>query len=552
MDSNINANGFFNPRYYQIIKDRIESKQTMEPISITHGGGVVCGFNVFDFDKPYFSITGDNNPAVTEYPSKTIARLISGQRQTSIAVNNLKGQVVNAHFTPSGLLSVDPEVLDFPAIPIDWGNANQSPKLVILKSKHVYNNTNPISSPPSIEDFEVMVIDRTQDDITYSAANLLQLSYETLMAKLADKNCFIYEDTEVLIGIYQIGNTNEDLTGINSGFYRYIRKACDRIKNKMLIQLDTPPPLPLVYYNKTWPVSANNFLYDKYLNKATSDIVEDLSSRVDDLEQPINADRIQAEAISVLHMDSFSKRYLVNEQRVGLASNVVTDNNGLAALNNLDVTEIYIRKGQYSINSSIKLHPNVKRVIMDPAGVININAPVGFYKDNVDYEASYHGLNVNLTYNVADNVVASAYRNLCNMHNCIGKVNRRNNSTSLTQNQIIAKVYDTCYNLTECIASATANTQSICMVDIFYKCSDMINCRDTTNRNNVLIPEATQTSTDQCYRITGGFYSHLIRCTGVSKTLFNTHSLSSASLTINPAYNLDNTPNGGFNLSIPL
>ena len=538
MESMIDGNGFFTPRYYQNAHDKIESKQAMEPISIVHGGGPIIGFNIIDRTKNYFSLTGDNNPNISPGRLEAkVAGILKTPQANTISINNISGKVVNAHFTPSGLLSIDPETLDFPSIPIDWEHVDDNPMVVVLKAKFIHNNLTPITQLPSIDVFEVVKIDRAQDNINLSAAELLTLNYESLKTRLSNNNCYIDEDTEVLIGIYQIGSTNFDKNGKYKEFYKALREYWIEDNNLLI----TPPPIPLVFYNKEWPIKIDISFTDKL--KIISQI-KSLEEDINNLNQPINGDKILDGAIGINHLKPTLVNHLINYEYV------IEDETQLRALNNKDVSSVIIKKGEYYLSEPILLSPNVKLLVMEPGASILFTCDVGFYKQQLEYDTSYIGLNVGIFYNPNDLIEASVYKNLVGMRNCKGTVYRYNTLTSMPQNQRLVKVYNGCANLTECLSYIEANVSTSCIVDAFYGCNDLINCRDISDKSKILIPTPMNSVTEQCSRISGGYYLELHNCMGVSKIIYKTHTTSYASMTPNAVYYLANTANGGFNLMI--
>lgn len=534
MESIIDQNGFLVPRYYQIIQDRIESKQAMEPVSIAHGGGAITGFNIVDTTKNYFSITGDNNPNIS-LNDLYRARLSTSQKHNIITINNLKGKVVNSHFTPSGLLSIDPNTLNFPSLPIDWSNIDTNPCLIILKAKLTYSNIDPITQIPSSDNFEVVRLNRAQDNSNLSIINLANLSYEGLLSVLHDNGCDIYEDTEVLIGLYQIGYNTWDKGDANKYFFDYY---------KGILPWGI---IPIVLYGNRWPVITDIDFSEKALLHNNQTLINGLTTRVEDLEnfivEPITGTQIEDNAIGFNHLSTALVTYL-NEYQY-----IITNNTELLALNNRDIKSALIKKGTYTLDLSIKLHDNLKLLTMEPGAIITINnGGEGFYKDIIDYEARYIGLNINMVYGVADTKDAWVFKNLCNMYNCKGFIIRNNHSTTIPTNQILTKVYNQCNNLIECLAKVNADITTMQIVESYHGCKHMLNCQDISLKTTIIIAGVqTESEINDCLWITGGTFLKVTQCRVVDRLRYTQNDGSCASLSFNNLYLLADTPAGGFN-----
>lgn len=536
MQTNINNNtGAIDPRYYQIVKDQIGSKQAMEPIAITHGIGPVIGFDVVDTSKNYFSVTGSNNKNLTQAFRTKVSKL-NYHRKLGISVGNKLGNVVNAHISPSGILCIDPEYLDFTNIIIDYDNLDLNPFIVVLKAKMIYNDVIPNTIPPSLSDFSATKIDVTDPNAPLGYPTLTsKTNWTDLLALLTSRGLTIDHDTEVIVGIYQFGKTNKELTDNEMFFSTYGNVV------------------PMIPYHYIWPLKADINLVEKQSYKDTAIKVVEHTELIQTLYEPRPTESLLDQAVT------FQKLSEDAILKVGKFDYVVTNQAELEALNNLNVSSVYIRKGLdgpwdnfvYEINTSIKLHTNVRRVEMEPGVLVIFNGvDKGFYKDILDYECSYHNLNVKNIYNLNNSTANSCFSKMANLYNCIGFCHRQR--TNNTPHSELVKVFNECYNVVNSIAKVTSNIVSDgitnYMLSSFYGCNTLTNCRDNSDLTKTLVDGQTKlTHIGLCKNVSSCKLNATIQCFGVRNCEASLPMSTFASMESNSAYIIADTPEGGFN-----
>lgn len=197
-------NGKIMPRYYQIENDRIEAKQSSEPLSILHGPGPVVGYNVIKPQAAKFTL--QSTSSIDDNNLLQLFGNFDGVQRNYLAVNNISGKVSNAHITASGLLSIDPDELVFNNIDLTWPITNTC-KIIAVKAQLVYPEE-PIVAPPSINNFTATeIIGWTLAGTPAHAPLISALDMKTLLTELQARGFTVNQNTEVLIGIYQLGYT---------------------------------------------------------------------------------------------------------------------------------------------------------------------------------------------------------------------------------------------------------------------------------------------------------------------------------------------------------
>lgn len=197
-------NGKIMPRYYQIENDRIEAKQSSEPLSILHGPGPIVGYNVIKPQAAKFTL--QSTSSIDDNNLLQLFGNFDGVQRNYLAVNNISGKVSNAHITASGLLSIDPDELVFNNIDLTWPITNIC-KIIAVKAQLVYPEE-PIVAPPSINNFTATeIIGWTLEGTQAHAPLISALDMKTLLMELQARGFTINQNTEVLIGVYQLGYT---------------------------------------------------------------------------------------------------------------------------------------------------------------------------------------------------------------------------------------------------------------------------------------------------------------------------------------------------------
>lgn len=228
-------NGIVLPRYYQVAKDRIESKQAMEPLSVAMGVGPVLGYDV---------VVPDTRFTITSSSINTDSTLLAkfGKFNTpkinKLSVDNLSGSVANAHFTPSGILSVDPDTLRFSSLVVPATILNNTYMLVAVKAKLIHPGAEPITATPSISNFTAAEIKGWNiNGQPAHAPHIMTSTFPDVIAGLAASGFTIDHGTEVLIGIYQLGVLDSQKEGFE-GYYNYYGNI-----------------IPMIPYGYSWPCS---------------------------------------------------------------------------------------------------------------------------------------------------------------------------------------------------------------------------------------------------------------------------------------------------------
>lgn len=212
-------NGIVQPVRYQVYNSLIESKKSMEPIAMAVGIGPIVGFENVDLAKPYFNIAG-TNPGMNLLSWQIQVDEQGGLRTTNISdTDNKAGFVKNVFISPSGMLNVAPDFLDFRNIPmnIDPVYHKVAYQYFAVKVKHVYIGSVESNPPvPSILDFTAMPVTLTRTNgLPHNFLTLSQMPMTEMFDLLATQGFNIDHNTEILIGIYIVGNpTNETDTKV--------------------------------------------------------------------------------------------------------------------------------------------------------------------------------------------------------------------------------------------------------------------------------------------------------------------------------------------------
>ena len=241
------------PRYYHLWEDNIESKGVMEAIGTSVGIGPIIGFDIIDTTKPYLSVTGITNPALSIGSIAPKQDLVKGNTKylKLSDKSNKSGFVVNAHITPDGILSVDPVTINIESMAIDWTSINNgtSCKVIALIASHTYEEVvdETGSLYPTTSNFRAIDLTAyfTENLLSkplaaYWASNYGAITFAMSVASGFNRNL------DVIVGLYILGDTTY-LTD-NQWFYNTYGKV-----------------FPLVPYNTQWPQYNN--IGDRYINK---------------------------------------------------------------------------------------------------------------------------------------------------------------------------------------------------------------------------------------------------------------------------------------------
>lgn len=262
------ANGIINPRYYQTPLDKIEAKQAMEPLAIATGMGPIIGFDVVDTTETYVKITGISNPDINITDVRKAHKLIE-PRTINLTVDGVEGAVVNAHITPSGLMSIDPLYI---TTNILSSTVKTQHSFIIVKSKLNYiseieNNIENIIPPNNSNFTTQLVTGWIHNMVNMTGLELLNLTYRDLISALASAGVIINPQEENLIGIYEF-NPSDTIRNANPEFYE-----------------NQPKIIPLVPYYNIWPPRSSFNPVSKALLDYTKDkvdwIIENLKPEVD-------------------------------------------------------------------------------------------------------------------------------------------------------------------------------------------------------------------------------------------------------------------------------
>lgn len=230
------ANGIISPRYYQIPLDKIEAKQTMEPLAIASGVGPIVGFNIVDKTGTNILITGSGNPSVLASTIRETQKTTE-TKTVKLSVDGVDGTVVNAHITPSGLLSVDP-------VNINTGILSSSVRtqhaFIIVKAKLDYtseieNNIENVIPPSNSNFISTLVSGWVHNGVNITSNILLDYSFKDILLALASAGVTINHGKETIIGIYEF-NPPETIIEAAPEFYPYQSNI-----------------LPLIPYYYIWP-----------------------------------------------------------------------------------------------------------------------------------------------------------------------------------------------------------------------------------------------------------------------------------------------------------
>lgn len=297
MDTKV-SNNIVEPRSYQLYGDDIESKQSVEPISIVAGTGPICGFNYIDISSnSKVVISGTNNPSLEGF--KEALRISKNIKISNKA--NVSGSVINAYTTPDGLVHIAPSVITINNGPEGgWPDVTkENPDRAVVfavKAKHTYIDQDTDNDIPSQESFELTWVDDSEASFLI---NILQGTYEDILNILPSG--WLNSNTETLIGLYMVGwNSVWESEGDTTltAFYKTLIKGMNYT-------------MGFVPYNGTWPVKTIGMghldymlselkLQDlkdniaKYIKK--DDIVTDMIKNLS-----VTSEKIDSEAIEPRH-----------------------------------------------------------------------------------------------------------------------------------------------------------------------------------------------------------------------------------------------------------
>ena len=293
------SNNIVEPRSYQLYGDDIESKQSVEPISIVAGTGPICGFNYIDISSnSKVVISGTNNPSLEGF--KEALKINKNIKVSNKA--NVSGSVVNAYTTPDGLVHIAPSVITINNGPEggwpDVTKVNPDKAVVFaVKAKHTYIDQDTDNDIPSQESFELTWVDDSEASFLI---NILQGTYEDILNILPSG--WLNSNTETLIGLYMVGwNSVWESDGDTTitAFYKTLIKGMNYT-------------MGFVPYNGTWPVKAIGMGHLDYMlselklqdlkdnlakyikkNDIVTDMIKDLS---------VTSEKIDSEAIEPRHI----------------------------------------------------------------------------------------------------------------------------------------------------------------------------------------------------------------------------------------------------------
>ena len=242
----INDEGIVNPRIYQVYKSLIRSKEAMEPLSVIHGTGPVCGFNKATLDPKFpgklfigslYNINKPSDPD-TDFLESTDKHVI-------LTNDDDYGQVQNAFIGNDSILVLAPDTIsvDIPQFSVN----NRSYKLLALLGSHEYEE-NPDPKPITSANFSVIDISEKVKYLTLT--EILTSNYHNVFdwvhdgIKFGTNRTFDYR-RDCILGLYLFG-WNEDFWGSNREDVDYSRYY-NTLESLGFI-------LPLIPYGGKYPV----------------------------------------------------------------------------------------------------------------------------------------------------------------------------------------------------------------------------------------------------------------------------------------------------------
>lgn len=266
-----NSNGIIDPRIYLPYGSEIKSKQAMECIAIPNGIGPVLGFDVVrkSSDPTKLILTGSNQISGDILQDELQKRVAAagGYKTCYVSVNNSSGRVVNSHFTPDSMLSIDPKELTLNIIGADgvinWDSLSENTNFIIaVKAKHDWvgsKEENP--AVPSIDNFTAIKLSNTR-----TLRQLLKMNFNEVNTFLNQSfgSTFVDPNNEVLIGLYLFGGGGDTSDS----------QVVELMKSIGYV-------LPLIPYNYQWPPK---YGYNLGTHLELKDYVD---SQVKDLKQDV-------------------------------------------------------------------------------------------------------------------------------------------------------------------------------------------------------------------------------------------------------------------------
>lgn len=325
------ANGIVLPRYYHLWEDDIESKGTMEALGITSGIGPVIGFDIIDTTKNYLSITGINNPNVNTSAIAPKQELVKSERKYLKISDkqNQSGNVVNAHLTPDGLLSIDPALIEFESVAIDWTTINNGTacKVFVVTARHIYQEIPNIDSSilPTQADFKVFNVTNFFLESMLSKPLSVYLSGNTNLVNIAVSYLGLQfqANTDVVIGVYVLGNPSNYINhypSVTSWYYQTYGRV-----------------FPLIPYNQEWP--RVNSLENRWNEKVLSNMYNEL---------PVSSKTFNE---CILYIGGFS----LDPTDAALT----IDNSHIVAEQSANIPEGILLSGAVSIDASYEIYPDI-------------------------------------------------------------------------------------------------------------------------------------------------------------------------------------------------
>jgi len=259
--------------------------------------------------------------------------------------------------------------------------------------------------------------------------------------------------------------------------------------------------------------------------KVLKGLIDTLTGIVNGKETPTGA---QQKANSAL---ASAKTYA---DRVSQFDYIVDSDATLAGLNyNPNATCVLIKKGTWNAPTSIRLHPNTKRIVAEPGNVIRSTGGVvsSFYYDTKPDEAagySIQGVNVVLT--VGGTV---GFYRMANLSDCTCECAKVSTSSE-------SECFGECANLNRCTAIIHEYYHP---ADGFWKCENLIQCKAKSDKSNsYAIGIRSCNKVVQCYSD-----SYINGCYNVFMCTSPDFGASYFSSTANTTYKCADTLNGGWN-----